>query len=171
MKLIISFTCLVICILISCKHSSENIKDISNSTTNSEIENKDSIPTNSQDFNLSHLKEFPKSLEGCSCYLSENETFFKSHSFFFVTDMEKKAFIAIDEKWIELLLISTTKEMNTFGDYDYEEVYESENYKVELDVQYVGVHGDETWRNKGSIKVHSKDGEIKSISFVGECGC
>ena len=139
--------------------SSYSIKKI---TENTSTELKLSIDT---------FKGFPEEIVGCSCYFSENDKDFKNDEFLFVADFDSIAFISVNKKTLKLKLESTTREPNTFGNSDHTDIYNSELYKVTLEIKYKDSNGYETWWNDGTLTVENKDGKKMSKKFVGECGC
>ncbi|MES2862709.1 MAG: hypothetical protein V4666_01185 [Bacteroidota bacterium] len=120
---------------------------------------------------LDDFKSFPEDIVGCSYYFSENDKKFKNDEFLFVADFDSIGFISVNKKTVKLKLVSTTREPNTFGNIDHTDIYESELYKVTLEIKYKDSNGYETWWNDGTLTVENKDGKKMSKKFVGECGC
>lgn len=120
---------------------------------------------------LDHFKGFPEEIVGCSCYFSETNNKFKNEEFLFVADFDSIAFISVNEMKVKLKLVSTTKEPNTFGNYDHTDIYKSESYKVTLDIKYKDSIGYEAWWYDGILTIENKDGKKMTKKFVGECGC
>lgn len=122
-------------------------------------------------FSLDNFKGFPEEISGCSCYFSETNTKFKNEEFLFVADFDSIGFISVNKNIVKLKLVSTTREPNTFGNYDHIDIYKSELYKVTLDIKYKDSTGYEVWWNDGTLSVENKDGKKITKKFVGECGC
>ena len=120
---------------------------------------------------LDDFKEIPEEIDGCSCYFSETDQKFENQEYLFVANFDSTGFVSVDKKLVKLKLISTEREPNTFGDYDHIDVYNSEHYKVTVDIKYNKSNGDETWWNDGTVTIESKDGQKLRKNFVGECGC
>ncbi|WP_163410892.1 hypothetical protein [Flavobacterium ajazii] len=120
---------------------------------------------------LGNFKDIPDEIDGCSCYFSETEQKFKNDEYLFIAGFDSIGFISVDNKLVKLKLVSTEREPNTFGDYDHIDVYNSELYKVTIDIKYKNSKGDETWWNDGTVTIESKDGKKTTKNFVGECGC
>ena len=123
------------------------------------------------DLSISDFKGIPEDIEGCSCYFSETDQKFKNGEYVFAANFDSIGFISINNKLIKLKLTSTGREPNTFGDNDHKDIYNSELYKVTLDIKYKSSNGEETWWNDGTITVESKEGQKVTKKFVGECGC
>ncbi len=120
---------------------------------------------------LNNFKGIPDEVDGCACCFSENDQKFKNKEYLFAADFDSIGFVSVDNKLIKLKLISTGRDPNTFGDNDHIDIYNSELYKITVDIKYKNSNGDETWWNDGTIRIESKDGQKVTKKFVGECGC
>ena len=122
-------------------------------------------------FSIDTFKKFPDEIDGCSCYFSPTQESFQQRQYFYVANFDSAAFVSIDKKLITLKLTSTTREPNSFGDYDRVDMYTSKDYKVVVDIKFKKQSGDETWFNTGTITIEDKKGRKISRTFYGECGC
>ncbi len=120
---------------------------------------------------LDNFKGIPDEVDGCACYFSETDQKFKNKEYLFAAGFDSIGFVSVDNKLVKLKLISTGREPNTFGDNDHIDIYNSELYKVTVDIKYKNSNGDETWWNDGTVTIESKDGQKVTKKFVGECGC
>jgi hypothetical protein len=123
---------------------------------------------------LDSFTDIPPEIEGCSCYFSESEEKHNLHEYIFVADFDSTAFISVDSRLLKLKLVSTGREPMTFGDYDHKDSYESDKYKITVDIKYKDSpkeEGDEVWLNTGTITIEDKDGRGKKMNFYGACGC
>lgn len=126
----------------------------------------------SQFFNsIDTFKDFPAEIDGCSCYFSPNQQSFRKQEYLYVASFDSIAFISINKKMIKLKLISTTRELETFGDADHVDIFFNDNFKVTVDTKYKKSTGEETWFNTGTITIETKDGRKATKIFYGECGC
>ncbi len=114
---------------------------------------------------------FPEDIEGCSCYFSKNKKMFENNEYFFVANYDSLAHIMVNKKLINLKLELSTREPNSFGDYDHKEIYKNDIYTVTVNIVYKESSGYETWLNEGTIIVDTKDGQHLKHSIFGECGC
>lgn len=114
---------------------------------------------------------FPEDIQGCSCYFSKSKKMFDNDEYFFVANFDSLAHIKVDKKLIDLKLEMSTREPNSFGDYDRKEIYKNDIYTVTLKIVYKESSGYETWLNEGTINVDTKDGQHYEHSIFGECGC
>ena len=157
--------------LFSCGQNNENLN---HSTPEKKVQTSKTIIKKNLDNDLNsldHFKGFPEEIVGCSCYFSETNTNFKNEEFLFVADYDSIAFISVNKKKVKLKLVSTTREPNTFGNYNHTDIYKSELYKVTLDIKYKDSTGYEVWWNDGTLTIENKDGKKMTKKFVGECGC
>ena len=151
--------------------STTTIENNSEQTTSIRIQEPDENTSTTLKLSLDNFKGIPDEVDGCACYFSENEQKFKNNEYIFAAGFDSIGFVSVDNKLIKLKLISTGREPNTFGDNDHIDIYNSELYKVKLDIKYKNSNGDETWWNEGTVTIESKDGQKLTKKFVGECGC
>lgn len=110
-------------------------------------------------------------MSGCSCYFSENVEKFEKEKYLFAAGLGGPGFISVNNKLVKLNLISSKQNPTNSGKYDRLDVYDSERYKVTVDINFKNTNGYETWWNDGTITIESKDGQEFTQKFVGECGC
>lgn len=123
------------------------------------------------ELSLDDFKGIPDEIDGCSCYFSETDQKFKDEEYLFAAGFDSTGFVSVNKKLVKLKLVSTEREPNTFGDHDHIDVYNSELYKVIVDIKYKKSSGDEVWWNDGTVTIESNHGEKITKKFVGECGC
>ena len=163
----------------SCSSNNENANQPKSTPSTENNENEilpiqtdelESISTTSE-LSLDDFKGIPDEIDGCSCYFSETDQKFKDEEYLFAAGFDSTGFVSVNNKLVKLKLGSTEREPNTFGDHDHIDVYNSELYKVIVDIRYKKSSGDEVWWNDGTVTIESKDGEKVTRKFVGECGC
>ncbi len=120
---------------------------------------------------LRSYRGFPPGVEGCSCYFSVNEQEFRKEHYLFVSDLESKAYIRINNRDVALKRDSTTRRNEALDDSNYTEYYSNGVYSLQIDVRFEGNTGDEVWWNTGELILFFKGLEIDRRGFVGECGC
>lgn len=120
---------------------------------------------------LDDFNGIPNEIEGCSCYFSKTDQKFKDNVYLFVAGFDSIGFVSVDKQLVKLKLVSTEREPHSFGDYDHVDNYESDFYKVSIDIKFKNYSGDETWWNYGKIVLERRDGQKTTERFVGECGC
>jgi hypothetical protein len=109
---------------------------------------------------------FPEEIDGCSCYFSNNENDFKRNVYIYVDDYQEKSFMHINGiltkfKLIDSKQISKNHQLKTFDNKDFE---------LTIDIIQVG-QIDETWQQKGTLKLTRKGGQTTTKDIYGECGC
>jgi hypothetical protein len=114
---------------------------------------------------------FPDDIEGCSCYFSKSKKMFENNEYFFMANYDSLVHIMVNSELINLKLEMSTREPNSFGDYDHKEIYKNDMYTVTINIVYKESSGDETWLNEETIIVDAKDGQHFKHSIFGECGC
>ncbi len=181
MKKIIPQTIIILATVLfisSCGSNNENTNQPTSTLTNENDQQQTALvktqePENNSTLKLSldDFKGIPDEVDGCACYFSETDEQFKKKIYLFAAGFDSIGFVSVDNKLVKLKLISTEREPNTFGDYDHIDIYNSELYKVTVDIKYKNSNGDETWWNDGTITIESKDGQEVTKKFVGECGC
>jgi len=120
---------------------------------------------------LDHFKGIPKGIDGCACYFSASDQKFKNKEYLFAAGFDSTGFVSVNNKLVKLKLVSTEKKPDSFGNYDHIDIYNSDSYKITVDIKYKKSSGDETWWNEGTVTIETKDGEKFVKTFVGECGC
>ena len=172
MRFCLLLSAFVILTLYGCSGlSTESDKETSPNPPETKISTAAQIDTLNNVFSLDHFKGFPKDIEGCSCYFSGTKEQSKAGEYIYVADFDSIAYISVNKELIRLKLVSTTREIGTFGNHDYKDVYSNDNYTVTVDVKYKSASGDETWWNEGTITVDRKQESKVTAKFVGECGC
>jgi len=119
---------------------------------------------------LDNFKAIPTEINGFSCYYSQTKDKFKKDEFLFGCSSDSIAFISINQKMLKLKLTSTTRLPGTFTDNDHTDIYNNDKYKVTVVTNYDGSIGEDTWWNKGTITVESKNGDKETDEIVGVCG-
>lgn len=154
--------------IIACKKNSSEVsgQHVKNDTITA-IKDSTISKTAGAKFNIETFSEFPKEIDGCSCYYSNNEEEFKKNQYIFVNDYDKISFMKINGTMIKFVQKETkdidanTTETKSFGN-DYELTVKSVKGKAS---------GDETNTQSGIIIVKDKSGNSVEKTFYGECGC
>lgn len=112
------------------------------------------------------FSEFPPEIEGCSCLFSNNENDFENGKYIYADDYQDNAFISINGEMKRFTLSNSHK----VSDEHNSKTWISEDFEVTLDYKQVG-QIEETWQQKGTMKIKSKNGKEEAKEFYGECGC
>lgn len=125
------------------------------------------------EFTLNSFKNLPKQIEGCTCLFSKTEKDYKQKEYVFVSNFDSIAFISINNKIIKLKLKRRVYKPNTVENEDYICKYETEQYKVTIEIKADKTKKDaeESWWNKGVISIENNNGKKVTQEFVGESGC
>jgi len=110
-------------------------------------------------------------INGCSCFFASTEEDLRNNTYYFGNNYEGLGYISIDHEIRELRLVNSTREEDTFGDYNYLETYSDDHYTVVIDVNYEENLDHELWRNRTQMTITSKDGPVIILNLIGECGC
>jgi hypothetical protein len=112
------------------------------------------------------FSELPPEIEGCSCSFSNSENDFENGKYIYVDDYQGNAYISINGEMKQFILSNSQK----VSDEHYIRTWTSEGYEVILDYKQVG-QVEETWQQKGTIRVKAKGAKELVKEFYGECGC
>lgn len=93
---------------------------------------------------LDDFNSIPKEVDGCACYFSETGQKFKNKEYLFAAGFDSIGFVSVNKEIVKLKLTSTARKPNTFGDHDNTDIYNSEFYKVIVDIKYKNSTGNET---------------------------
>ena len=142
-----------------------------NTTASPAAENKtNSAPANGGSteaaISIDTFSEFPPEIDGCSCYLSNNEAEFKGKKYIYADNYEKMAWIKINGVMtkfnkVEDKQVSKTQSMRKF---------DSKDYELVIELTQTG-QIDETFQQKGTLKLTKKGGQTITKEVTGECGC
>lgn len=110
--------------------------------------------------------EFPPEIEGCSCYFSSNESDFESGKYIYVDDYGSNAFVSING---DMKSFSPSKSEKVTDNLHFK-TWISDDFEITLDYKKVG-QAEETWQQRGTMKIKSKSGKEVVKGFYGECGC
>ncbi|WP_242921548.1 hypothetical protein [Pontibacter liquoris] len=138
--------------LSSCTGSKPSLKE-DNASTNAGI-------------NIDTFSEFPPEIEGCLCSFSNSKNDFESRKYIYVDDYQGNAFISINGDLKKFILSNSQK----VSDEHYITTWTSEGYEVILDYKQVGQE-EETWQQKGTMRVKAKGAKELVKELYGECGC
>jgi len=112
------------------------------------------------------FSEFPKEIDGCSCYFSETPEDFKNGNYVFVDDFGmENAFMRLNGEEINFKLIDSK-----FDDDVSINNYISEDYLLELSFKETG-QIDETFQQEVQMKLAFPTGAFLTKTIYGECGC
>lgn len=126
---------------------------------------------NNSKIEISTINKIPEEIEGCACYFSDIKNIYGKSHYIFISNFEKVAFISLNGKLTKLNLLRTSRKAETFGDYNYQDIYTNDSLKVTIDVKYDKKKGEEIWSNTGKLKIEMNDGQILSKELFGNCGC
>ena len=122
---------------------------------------------------INSFKKLPKEIEGCTCIFSKTEKDYELKEYVFASNFDSIAFVSINNTIIKLKLKNKVYKPNTVENEDYTCKYETEEYKVTIEIKADTnkPDSDETWWNKGLLIIENKDGRKITQEFVGESGC
>jgi hypothetical protein len=125
------------------------------------------------EFTINSFKKLPKEIEGCTCIFSKTEKDYVKKEYVFASNFDSIAFVSVNNKIIKLKLKNKVYKPNTVENEDYTCKYETEEYKVTIEIKAdkTKPDSDETWWNKGLLIIENKDGRKLTQEFVGESGC
>jgi hypothetical protein len=109
---------------------------------------------------------FPTEVEGCSCYFSNNKEEFKNRRYIYVDNYDSSAYIKINGLFKRFTLL----EEKEVGPNHYIKRFKDGNLELTLDIEQVG-QVDETWQQKGTLRISSVKGGGFTKDIYGECGC
>ncbi|WP_162056158.1 hypothetical protein [Pontibacter pamirensis] len=112
------------------------------------------------------FSEFPPEIEGCSCYFSSNKSDFDSGKYIYVDDYGSNAFVSINGEMKSFSLSNSEGETEGHNIKN----WISEDFEITLKYKQVG-QVEETWQQKGTMKLKSKKGVEVVRDIYGECGC
>ena len=117
-----------------------------------------------KEISLQSFTELPSAIDGCSGLFSAAYDTSKG-SYIFVTDLQGKAWIKINDKLLQLTRISQNNKDSLIR-----ETYKSQNITIAFTALLWKQIGDEVWLYEGDIFVF--DGkETEHILLAGEIGC
>lgn len=112
------------------------------------------------------FSEISPKIEGCSCYFSGNKSDFENDQYIYVDDYGSNAFVSINGEMKSFSLSNSKK----VADDHYIKTWISEDFEITLDYKQVG-QVEETWQQKGTMRIKSKKDKEIVKEFYGECGC
>lgn len=115
---------------------------------------------------LDRFSDFPEEIDGCACYFSANKEDFIEGNYIYADTYHENAYISINGKMIQFTLKSYTDIKENY----WVKRYTNEKYEVTLESKEIW-RVDETWQQKGTMTIKSKDGKTIKETIYGECGC
>ncbi|MHA3789359.1 hypothetical protein ACX0HA_14205 [Flavobacterium hauense] len=115
---------------------------------------------------VDRFKDFPEEIDGCACYFSANKEDFINGSYIYADTYHDHAYISINGQMMQFKLKSYTDVTEGY----WVKIYTNDDYEVTLDSEEV-LQVDETWQQKGTMSIKSKDGKSVKETIYGECGC
>lgn len=109
---------------------------------------------------------FPPEIDGCSCYFSNNENEFKSNVHIYVDDYQDASFININGVLTKFKLVDSKQ----VSEKHLIKKYNNKDFELTIDIKQIG-QIDETWLQKGTLKLTRKGGKTITKDIYGECGC
>lgn len=120
----------------------------------------------SKTLRIDTFSTFPPEIDGCSCYFSATAKELKSSTYLYADDYQKTAFVRINGVMTKFQL----KETKTLAGKHTIKKFTNKAFDLVIDIKQTG-QIDETWQQKGTLKLTSKDGKTVLKNIVGECGC
>lgn len=141
-----------------------------NTTASPAADNKaNSAPANSGStetaVSIETFSEFPKEVDGCSCYLSTSDGDFKAQKYVYIDNREDFATMKLNGAMVKFKRtdekeVSKNRWVKKFTNIDYE---------LEVDITQSGTIG--PFPHKGTLKLTKKGGQTITKEVNGECGC
>lgn len=136
------------------------------SNSNNNVTQVDNTITDSQILTIDTFSKFPPEIDGCACYFSNNETEFESKKYIYADDYGNNSFVSINGVMNKFIISKSDTLPNNHSI----ELWTNDKYELTIDIQQVG-QLDETWQQKGTLKLKSKSGQTIVKNIYGECGC
>ena len=124
-----------------------------------------------QEIIVKEIEKMPEEIEGCACYLAQNDSLFEKKQYIFASNSDSTAFMQINDELIRFSMTSTTNEPFTFKSEDLIEKYSSEKYDLKVVSHFEDSTSYESWIFHGEINVSDIKGNKENVNFVGVCGC
>lgn len=115
---------------------------------------------------VDRFRDFPEEIDGCACYFSANKEDFIEGNYIYADTYHENAYISINGKMIQFTLKSYTDIEENY----WVKRYTNEKYEVTLESKEIW-RVDETWQQKGTMTIKSKNGKTIKETIYGECGC
>ena len=114
------------------------------------------------------LPDWPKEIEGCSCYFSTNQSAFEAGEYIIVDDyLGTLAVMQLNGQFTQINRITSGPEKS---EELLRRVWSGPGVEITLEVRQVS-QLDETWQYSGLLILRSDTGTIQKIPVYGECGC
>ena len=120
-----------------------------------------------QALTIDTFSTFPREIDGCSCYFSNDSTEFNRHVYVYMNNYGKISFLKING----VLTKFTQSESKEVNETTTVTKAKSEDYEMTIEVVDGIQNGEETWLKTGTIKLTDKNGNTVTKTFYGECGC
>lgn len=111
------------------------------------------------------FSDFPSEVDGCSCYLSANDSDFKASKYIYVDNREDFATMKINGSMVKFKR-TDEKEVSKNR---WVKKFTSDDYELEVDITQTGSKG--PFPHKGTLKLTKKGGQTITKDVNGECGC
>ena len=129
-----------------------------------QIEKKDS--TLKQSILVDTFSTFPPGIDGCACYFSNSKEEFKNKSYVYVDNYQDTAFVCINGLMTKFKLVDSKE----ISEKHLIKRFDNDDFELIIDIKEIG-QLDETWQQKGSLKLTRKGGKTIIKKIYGECGC
>lgn len=113
------------------------------------------------------FSSLPPEIVDCSCYFSNDSNEFKNGEYIYVNDFAEISFLKINGTMRKFVQTSFRKIDLSHSKAE----YQSDGYKMTIEILEVKQSGYETSLKSGTIKLTDKNGKTITRSFYGECGC
>lgn len=121
---------------------------------------------NEKELIIDRFRDFPEEIDGCACYFSADKDDFIKGNYIYADNYEDHAYISING----LMQLFTLVKYTETAKGTWTKVYANDKYEVEVESKELW-QVDQTWLQKGTIIVKSKDGKTIKKTIYGECGC
>lgn len=115
---------------------------------------------------IDRFRDFPDEIGGCACYFSANKEDFIEGNYIYADTYHDHAYISINKKMIQF----TLKDHVDIAEGYWKKIYSNEQFEIILEGKEE-LKADDTWQQKGTMSIKSRDGKITKETIYGQCGC
>lgn len=119
-----------------------------------------------KDIVIDRFRDFPDEINGCACYYAADKADFAKGSYIYADNYHDHAYVSVNGKMLLFTLISTTDVAEGY----WVKTYSNNEYQLTIDSKEVW-QVNQTWQQKGTMVLTSKDGKTIKETIYGECGC
>lgn len=115
---------------------------------------------------IDRFRDFPDEIGGCACYFSANKEDFIEGNYIYADTYHDHAYISINGKMMQF----TLKDQIDVTESYWMKIYTNKQYEATVESEE-SLKADDTWQQKGTISVKSRDGKVVKETIYGQCGC